>query len=52
MKTQVVNGLNNIFNFRGRTIDVYDQEVFILNYSGLHDDEGNKINISDSLTAT
>ena len=51
VKTQVKNGLSKIFNFRGQTIDVSDQAVLILKYSGLHDEEGNKINVRDPLTA-
>ena len=45
------NGLNNIFDFRGQTIDMSDQTVFALNDSGLHYEEGTKIHISDLLTA-
>ena len=36
-KTQVENGLNDIFNFWFQTIDVSDQAVFTLNDVGLHD---------------
>ena len=52
VKTQVEIGLSKIFNLRGQTIDMSDQVDFTLNYSVLHDEEGNKINISDLLTAT
>ena len=51
VKTYVLNGLSKIFDFQGQTIDVSDQAVFILNYSVLHDEEGNKINVSNPLTA-
>ena len=30
VKTQAENGLSNLFNFRGQTIDVSDQAFFIL----------------------
>ena len=30
VKNQVKNGLNNIFNFRGQTIDMSDQAIFNL----------------------
>ena len=43
------NGLSKLFNFWGHTIDVSDQEVFTLKYSGLHDEEGNKTNVRDPL---
>ena len=52
VKTEVVNGLKNLFGFQGETIDVFDQAVFTLKYLGLHDKEGKKINISDPLTLT
>ena len=52
VKTEVVNGLKNLFGFQGETIDVFDQAVFTLKYSGLHDKEGKKINISYPLTVT
>ena len=51
VKTQVVNGFSKHFNFRGHTIDVSDQSVFILKYSGLHHEEGKKTNVSNPLTA-
>ena len=38
VKTQVENGLSNILNFRCQTNDVFDQTIFILNYSGLSDE--------------
>ena len=31
MKTQVENGLNKLFNFKGKTSDVSDQAVLFLN---------------------
>ena len=37
VKPQVENGLRKLFNFRGQTIDVSDQAVFILKDLGLHD---------------
>ena len=51
VKTQVENGLSKLLYFRGHTIDVSYQAVFILNNSGLHYKEGNKTNVSDPLTA-
>ena len=36
VKTQVEIGLSKIFDLQGHTIDVSDQAVFILQYSGLH----------------
>ena len=36
VKTQVENGLSKLFDLQGQTIDVSDQVVFTLNYSGLH----------------
>ena len=50
VETQVENGLSKLFNFRGQNIDVSDQAVFTLNDSGLHGEEGNKINTSNPLT--
>ena len=47
-KTQVENGLSKIFDLRGQIIDVYDQAVFILNDSGINDEEGNKSNVRNS----
>ena len=52
MKNQVENGLSKLFNFRVQTIDMSDQDVFTLKDSGLHDEEGKKINISDRITAS
>ena len=52
VKTHVENGLSKLFNFWGQTIDVSDQAIFILNYSGLRDDERKKTNVSDPLTAS
>ena len=49
VKTQAENGLSKLFNFQGQPIDFYDQSVFILNYSGLHNEEGKKTNVSDPL---
>ena len=51
VKTQVGNGLSMLFNLRGQTIDTSDQSVLTLNDSGIFDEEGNKINTSDPLTA-
>ena len=45
------NGLIKLFIFRGQTIDVSYQAVFILKDVGLHDEEVNKTNVSDPLTA-
>ena len=42
VKTEVENGLNKLFNFRGQTIDVSYQAVFTLKSSGLNDEEGKK----------
>ena len=52
VKTQVENGLIKLFDFQRQTIDVFDQSIFTLKDSGLHDKEEKKINISDPLTAT
>ena len=52
MKTHVENGLIKLFNLRGQTIDMSDQAVFTLKFSGLPDEEGNKSNINDLLAAT
>ena len=52
VKTQVENGISKIFDFRCQTIDVSDQAVFILKDLGLHDEEGEKFNVSDTLTAS
>ena len=51
VKTHVENGLSKLFDFRGQTIDVSDQSIFILKDLGLHDEEGKKTNIRDPLTA-
>ena len=51
MKTQLENGLSKIFGFQEKTIYISDQSIFTVKDSGLHDEEGNKINISDLLTA-
>ena len=50
VKTQVENELRNLFDFWGQTIDVSDQAIFILNDSGLYNEEGNKTNVSNPLT--
>ena len=44
--------MDKFFDLLGQTIDVSDQAVFTLKYSGLHEEEGRKINMSDLLTAT
>ena len=46
------NGLSKIFDFRGHIIDTSDQAVFTLKDSGLNDEEGEKKNTSDSITAS
>ena len=51
VKTQVENGLENIFILRGHNIDMSDQDVFILTYMDLHAKEGNKTNTREPLTA-
>ena len=43
--------LSKIFDLRGQTSDVSDQSIFILKDSGLHDEEGNKTNISNRITS-
>ena len=40
MKTQAENGLKKLFDFRGQNIDVYDQELFLLKFTGLNEKEG------------
>ena len=50
VKNQVENGLSKLFDFRGQTIDVSDQFVFVLNYSVLRDEEGKKTNVIKPLT--
>ena len=50
VKTQVENGLSKLFDFRGQTINTSDQAVLTLKDSGLHDEEGKKINTSETLT--
>ena len=42
--------MGQVFDFRGQTIDVSYQESFTLKYLGLHDEEGNKINMRNLLT--
>ena len=51
IKIQVENWLIKLFDFRGQTIDVSDQEVFILKDSGIHDEERTKTNVNGTLTA-
>ena len=51
MKTPVETGLNKLFDFRGQTIDVSDQNFFTLKASYLRDEGGNKYNVSDPITA-
>ena len=51
VKTQVGNGLSKLFDLWGHTIDMSDQAFFILKDFGLHDEEGNKTNVSNPLTA-
>ena len=48
---QMENGLSKLFDLWGQTIDTSEQAVFNLKHSGLHDEEGKKINTSDPLTA-
>ena len=50
VRIQVLNGLNKLFNLYGHNIYVSVQDVFVLTYSGLHDEEGLNINIGDPLT--
>ena len=50
-KTQVENGLIKLFDLCGQIIDMSDQAIFFLKDSGLHDEEGNKTNVSDPLVA-
>ena len=52
LKTQVENELYKIFRFWGQNIDVSDQDVFVLQYMDLNDEEGNKTNMRDPLTAS
>ena len=51
VKTQLENGLSKLFDFRGQTIYVSDQAVFVINNSSLRDEEGKKINVNELLTA-
>ena len=51
-ENQMENGLSKIFYVRVQTIDVSDQAIFTLNYSGIHNEEWKKINKSKSLTST
>ena len=50
VKTQVENGLSKLFGLRVQTINTSDQSVFTLEDSGLHDEEGKKINTGNPLT--
>ena len=52
MKNQVGNDLNKLFDFRGQITDVSDQAVLTQKDLVLHDEEVNKISISDLITAT
>ena len=52
VKIQVENGLGKYFNFQVQIINTSDQSIFTLKYSGLHDEEGKKINKRDLLTAS
>ena len=52
VKTQVENGLSKLSDLRCQTIDVSDQTVLTLKYSGRNDEEGKKTNISDPLKET
>ena len=51
VKTQVENGISKLLNFWVNNIDVSDQSVFSLSDSGLYDEERNKTDVSDLLTA-
>ena len=51
VKTQVENDLIKLFDFWGQAMNVSDQSVFIFKYSGIHDEEGKKTNLSELLTA-
>ena len=51
VKIQVGNGLNKLLNLQGQNIDVYYQNFYKLKYLGIHDEEGNKIDKSNPLTA-
>ena len=44
--------MSKLFDFRGQTTERSDQAIFTLKDAGLHDDEGEKINTSDPLTAS
>ena len=52
VKNHLENGLSKLFDFWGPTIYVSDQAVCIFKDSGLHDEEGNKTNVSDPLTTS
>ena len=51
VKSQLENGLREIFDFWRQTIDMSDQASFILKDSVLHDEEGKKTNVSNPLKA-
>ena len=38
VKTHVENGLSNIFDFRGHTIDTSNEDVFTLKDTDIHDE--------------
>ena len=42
VKIKAENGISKSLDFWGKTIDVYDQEVFTLKDSGFHDEEVKK----------
>ena len=50
VKTQVENWISKIFDFWGHIIDVYDQDILILNDQGIHYEERKKNNVSDHPT--
>ena len=52
VKNHVKNGLSKLYELRCQTIDVSDQTVLTLKYSGRNDEEGKKTNISDPLKET
>ena len=47
VKIQVENGLSNLLDFRGQTINVSDYSSLILKDSDIYDEEGNKTNVND-----
>ena len=50
VKTHVKNGLNKIFDLQGQSIDVSDQDLFVLTHESLHEKEGRKTTIGDPLS--